>query len=399
MAPSAPLRVWQGDFPRHKCVIWACGRLLELFSICITSLFVVLLILLVIGGIETNPGPPENDVQYWEFDGVTQMTKEYKTSRTVCGVCGKGNVTAVARNTEQQDLMLVYTQHGTMKAKHVESRCVKKNCRALHGCGFFKEDGHRVYEEDALKEDILVISSCTAMQIEYLIEISATIEITSANFEGLAKVYNWLHNQRLPTAVLQRREDLYKKRLTEAYYLFIYLELAQRYHIKNYQRSEGDEGSMILKHKSLMQTCFNERWAVKHRCEVEGCGWCITIDGGLKPHRMLCGAKLSGIRLFPNAGIKIFTGCTRHPGPKSKYCLEHESEESPVIHVEKVSAKTKEALRNTRTGSKNYDGAAQDDFFIVESLLSFREGEVEVKWVGFEKTTWEPEASIPGFLR
>ena len=150
MAPSAPLRVWQGEIPRHKCVIWACGRLLELFSICISSLFVVLLILLVIGGIETNPGPPENDVQDWEFDGVTQMTKEYKTSRTVCGVCGKGNVTAVARNTEQQDLMLVYTRHGTMKAKHVESRCVKKNCRALHGCGFFKEDGHRVYEEDAL---------------------------------------------------------------------------------------------------------------------------------------------------------------------------------------------------------------------------------------------------------
>ena len=69
-----------------------------------------------------------------------------------------------------------------------------------------------------------------------------------------------ISNQRLPTAVLQRREDLYKKRLTEAYYLFIYLELAQRYHIKNYQRIEGDVDSMILKHKSLMQTCFNERW-------------------------------------------------------------------------------------------------------------------------------------------
>ena len=107
----------------------------------------VLLILLVIGGIETNPGPQK---MMSKFDGVTQMTKENKTSRTVCGVCGKGNVTAVARNTEQQDLMLVYTRHGTMKAKHVESRCVKKNCRALHGCGFFKEDGHRVYEEDAL---------------------------------------------------------------------------------------------------------------------------------------------------------------------------------------------------------------------------------------------------------
>ena len=147
----------------------------------------VLLILLVIGEIETNPGPPENDVQDWEFDGVTQMTKEYKTSRTVCGVCGKGNVTAVARNTEQQDLMLVYTRHGTMKAKHVESRCVKKNCRALHGCGFFKEDGHRVYEEDALKEDILVISSCTAMQIEYLIEYQQQLKSQVQILKALQK--------------------------------------------------------------------------------------------------------------------------------------------------------------------------------------------------------------------
>ena len=29
MAPSAPLRVWQGEIPRHKCVIWACGRLVD----------------------------------------------------------------------------------------------------------------------------------------------------------------------------------------------------------------------------------------------------------------------------------------------------------------------------------------------------------------------------------
>ena len=50
-----------------------------------------------------------------------------------------------------------------------------------------------------------------------------------------------ISNQRLPTAVLQRREDLYKK-----------------------------------------------------RCEVEGCGWCITIDGGLKPHRMLCACSAQG---------------------------------------------------------------------------------------------------------
>ena len=29
MAPSAPLRVWQGEIPCHKRAIWACGRLVD----------------------------------------------------------------------------------------------------------------------------------------------------------------------------------------------------------------------------------------------------------------------------------------------------------------------------------------------------------------------------------
>ena len=29
MAPSAPLRVWQGEIPCHTRAIWACGRLVD----------------------------------------------------------------------------------------------------------------------------------------------------------------------------------------------------------------------------------------------------------------------------------------------------------------------------------------------------------------------------------
>ena len=46
----------------------------------------------------------------------------------------------------------------------------------------------KVFEADALKNKVLVISSQTAFEIEYLVEISYTVEINSDNFEGLAKL-------------------------------------------------------------------------------------------------------------------------------------------------------------------------------------------------------------------
>ena len=199
----------------------------------------------------------------------------------------------------------------------------------------------KVFEADALKNKVLVISSQTAFEIEYLVEISYTVEMNSDNFEGLAKLYNQMHNHRLPTATSAKREDLCRKRMTDAYMTYVYLEFGQRYGIRNYQVVDANIDDTILKHKTEMVNKFRERWAFKYRCDTPGCGWCLTIHGGLKPHRQLCGAKMSGIREFPAAGIKIFTGCTKHPSPRSKFCAEHESEESPVVHGSSVSAKTK----------------------------------------------------------
>lgn len=80
-----------------------------------------------------------------------------------------------------------------------------------------------------------------------------------------------------------------------------------------------------------------------------------------------CEAKLSGVRIL-SSGLKIYTGCTKFPSPRSKFCSEHQAEESPVIVAENISVKTKENLRNNRTATKSYEGAGQDDFYIVESL-------------------------------
>ena len=352
-------------------------------------------------GTEENPGPqPLPEVESWEFQDLQDFPKTFTPTRTLCGVCGIGSVTNVARN-ESKGEMLVYTRNGIVKAYHPEFRCNSRSnsCRALHGLGYFKYQGKKIFEDDALKNEILVVTAQTAFTVEYMVEIVWDVEINCANFEGLAKKYNRFHNPLVPTATKAKREDLCRKRMADAYFLFAYLELSQRYGIENYQVLESNLDDTILKHKTELLNAFRQKWALDHRCSVPGCGWALTIDGGLKPHRMLCGAKMSGIREFPKANSKIFTGCTKHPSPNSKYCAEHENEETPVMQGSQVSTKTKAKLRDQRSKTALCVEAGQDDLYIVESILELKKNECKVKWHGFEEATWEPNKGIPAFIR
>ena len=94
--------------------------------------------LLMMAGIETNPGPIQYDVkdetvEGWELDEVKVKEQIYRTSRGTCVVCGVGNVMPVIRKDKKDD-MLIYTRDGLRKAKHAEYRCNFKNkhndCRA-----------------------------------------------------------------------------------------------------------------------------------------------------------------------------------------------------------------------------------------------------------------------------
>ena len=173
-------------------------------------------------GTEENPGPqPLPEVESWEFQDLQDFPKTFTPTRTLCGVCGIGSVTNVARN-ESKGEMLVYTRNGIVKAYHPEFRCNSRSnsCRALHGLGYFKYQGKKIFEDDALKNEILVVTAQTAFTVEYMVEIVWDVEINCANFEGLAKKYNRFHNPLVPTATKAKREDLCRKRMADAYFLF-----------------------------------------------------------------------------------------------------------------------------------------------------------------------------------
>ena len=137
---------------------------------------------------------------------------------------------------------------------------------------------------------------------------------------------------------------------------------------------------------------------MKHKCNIKGCPEILTIDGGLKPHRLLCGAKLSGMRTFEAAGVTHFTGCTRHPLPDSHYCWEHKAGDSPVIPADSVSSRTRQQLSGARTVSSY----AENQYYVVESITdiikSSEKPQYRVKWVGFENETLEVEERLPTFI-
>ena len=136
-----------------------------------------------------------------------------------------------------------------------------------------------------------------------------------------------------------------------------------------------------------------------HLCEVKGCVSVIIIDGGMKPTRSLCAAKLHGLREFSKSGMVVVCGCQRAPLPNSKFCGEHVGISSPAMTSDQVSSSTRISLRNHRTATSSFKETPQDNIYVIETILAKKVGEGvswKVKWLGFpeEEATWEPATNI-----
>ena len=289
---------------------------------------------------------------------------------------------------------------------HIEHRCNNFNrlnpCRVGAFHGYISYNGHKIYDPECLKDNILIVSNQTAFKIDFIIEIVSDVQILSACFEGIAKKFNRLNNRHLPSATLDRRVEVCRKRISDAYFLFSFLEYGQRYGVKEWQViKEGDLESSILEQKDNFQKCFRERWTISHRCDVAGCEHVVIIDADMKPQRMLCAAKMSGVREFEKADVRVVTGCTAMPGTHHKLCFKHQHEASPIVTSDKISLATKEKLRSHRKSSQASNMAQNDEVFIIESILDIKDGKFLVRWAGFPEnaSTWEPSENVPKFIK
>lgn len=159
--------------------------------------------------------------------------------------------------------------------------------------------------------------------------------------------------------------------------------------------SEQEIENAILQHAATFRTRFHEIWS-SHLCDVKGCGTWLVCDGGLKPHRVVCSARYSGIRSYKHSNMKTVTGCTRKPAKDKKFCPDHvDGQEGPVVLAEHLSAETKRSLRKKQ--SPDYP---QDNLFFVRAILKIENDNFLVQWVNTlaEEATWEPRKAIPKFI-
>ena len=117
-------------------------------------------LLLLLSGLEENPGPAQAnvdaekcDIEEWEMNEVPEEDVVIQNRRTKCAVCGVGDL-----KLDNKVQMMVYSRSGMKRVTHQVRRCNNRNpaCRALHGQGYHHEKKHRIYENYALKNDILV---------------------------------------------------------------------------------------------------------------------------------------------------------------------------------------------------------------------------------------------------
>ena len=310
---------------------------------------------------------PDGDI--FETDTKIEFAEDQITKETAlistkgkCSVCKLGEL----RSERKPTAMIVYSREGVRIVPHQYMRCNfragtgerKVTCRASHSHGYYTYQGMRIYEDDALKNDVLVVSNQTAFTIDFLVEIVGQVDISSSTFEAMAKQYNRFHHRKLPFDVMDRRVELNQDLLNNAYFLFCYLEIGQRYEIPNYQIVRNTLDSTILENKGELMRVFRHRWTVDHECSIPGCRSCIVIDAGLKPHRKVCKALWNGVRVYEDAGQSVVTGCTSYPIPNKTFCTLHEGEPTPV--ADNVSSRTRKILKDYREDTKESDQAGDD---------------------------------------
>ena len=127
-----------------------------------------------------------------EKDNKSNLLK-LRTKHEQCPDCG-GKIRLQGRSLDKGQL-LYYSEKGVEKCLHLEYRCEEQHCRTglFHGYRI-KKGGKKVFDEDCLEKDILVISRKTAFSVSWLYGATLKIYHFNATFDRLAAEYNDFHN-------------------------------------------------------------------------------------------------------------------------------------------------------------------------------------------------------------
>ena len=110
----------------------------------------------------------------------------------------------------EKELLTIYGRDGMRRVDHRMYRCNNRNgegCRAGFFHGYITYNGHRIYENTAIEEEVLISTEQAGFEVEYLIELKDQVQICHTAFEAEAKMFNRFHNRTLASDTLEKRVD------------------------------------------------------------------------------------------------------------------------------------------------------------------------------------------------
>ena len=264
------------------------------------------------------------------FKMATNQTWEYiedlLTDKTICDEC---KCDLILSNKPPAEITC-YTRDGTKFAQHFRKECPNRWCRKTFFYGYTVKNGVKIYESDSLRnKKYLLVSTETAFTVDFCNETTLQILHNNATFNGLENVYNSFHNF---NEINISRVNIYRKRLSTAFFLYGFLEFTFRHGIYH-EFKEGNTWieDTILEYYNIVKAQFSKHWTSEHSCNVPNCKTMFVTDGGMKIHRSVCAAKFSTVRKFNHSNKSVLTGCTASPSPNSPFFPVHKHAESPII--------------------------------------------------------------------
>ena len=190
-------------------------------------------------------------------EDILSNSAVFESKRTKCAMCKVGDL----RKEGNPTVVILYTRSGVVLSRSQFKRCNFRNgpgagCRAGHGHGYYTSRGVKIYEDDTLKNESLMVSKMTGFDIEFLVEAVGSLDLSNDSFEAMAAKYNRFHHMKRPTDVMDRRVTLMPDRLKQAVFLFMYLEFSQRYGIKNYQVIKNSLAAPIMENRGALMAAF-----------------------------------------------------------------------------------------------------------------------------------------------
>lgn len=246
--------------------------------------------------------------------------------------------------------------------KVITKQC--KSCKLTIYPGYSENHKEKIrfYDDDWKNYTIFFSTYCTAISIDFLNRFVALKQKCHTTFHGRTNAYNYQHNY-LETD--EKKMD--HRRLTEAYFKFIFLLFKERYNLP--LKLDGNIYEALQSEYNILYEAFHNKFAL-HVCQIEGCKTCLVVDGHMKAHRKLCKMK----------------GCFKDPILKSVYCDEHSYKEAHTVNTD------------------NKQDLLHEDEYHVEKIIrklwkkNKDEWMYEVKWKGYQDTTLEPKENLPRVL-